>query len=99
MAAITAKQEQEKKGRVAKGVEAMKKPAAPEGTLRRISIRPAENGFTVGTDREMPPSKEKDGDQNSSMAYSPTKDAVFSGDNAVDDALAHIRNHMVNKGC
>jgi hypothetical protein len=97
MATITAKQEQDKKARVQKGVDAMKKPDKPEGTLRHISVRPAENGYTVGVDREMPPKKSEKGDKDSPASpsyYEPPKDHVFSGKDAKQQVLDHIGKHL-----
>jgi hypothetical protein len=96
MAAITAKEEQAKKARVSKGVDAMKKPEKQAGTLRNISVRPADNGYTVGVEREPDADDKKDkakGDMPIS-SYTPPKESVFGGKTAKQDVLDHIAKHL-----
>jgi hypothetical protein len=94
--AITAKGEQEKNSRVDKAMGAMKKPEKQAGTLRHISVRPAENGYTVGVDRDMPVKTQSisQGKDQPSSTYEPPKDHVFSGKNAKQDVLDHISQHL-----
>lgn len=96
MAAITKKDEQAKSARVDKGMAAMNGPAKPEGTLRHISVRPAENGYTVGVDRDMPVKTQNvsQGKEQPSSTYEPPKDHVFSGKGAKQDVLDHIAQHL-----
>ena len=92
--AITQKGEQAKKARVDKAMQSMK----PAGKLRRISVEPAENGYTASVDREpdaddMPQGKSK-GDAMPMPSYQPPKQHVFSGKNAKQDLLDHISMHL-----
>jgi hypothetical protein len=96
MAAITEKGDQAKKARVDKAMGAMKTPEKPAGTLRHISVRPAENGYTVSTDRDVPPEKgdKGKGDSPSAVGYTPQQDHVFSGKDAKQQVLDHIGKHL-----
>ena len=98
MAAITAKEEASKKGRIDKAADAMKKPEKQAGTLRHISIRPAENGYSVDVDRDLPAeaqeiSKGKASQPTTGM-YTPPKAHVFSGKTAKQDLIDHISKHL-----
>jgi hypothetical protein len=95
MAAITAKEEANKKGRIDKAADAMKKPEKQAGTLRHISIHPAENGYSVDVDRDLPAEAQKtsDGSPSASM-YTPPKAHVFGGKTAKQDLIDHISKHL-----
>jgi hypothetical protein len=95
MAAITAKEEASKKGRIDKAAESMKAPEKQAGTLRHIGIKPAENGYSVDVDRDLPADaqKESDGSPTASM-YTPPKNHVFGGKTAKQDVLDHIAKHL-----
>lgn len=70
----------------------------PKGKLRRITIEPAENGYSVSTDREPVPSVKKDADPDAvaPSAYQPPKSHVF---NSAKDAHAHVGEQMGLDNC
>lgn len=94
-----ASRSEEKDARVNKMAESLK---PPKGKFRSMHIEAADNGYTVHTERDLPPStKEKDGGSNGAAdqggAVMPTMDnadnshTVFQNE---DDVVDHVQKHL-----
>ncbi len=75
---------------------------APKGKLRSIHVEPADNGFSVHVDRDLPPApaeEQAEGDgsdqatASASMADSGSTHSVFQ---KKKDVLSHIEKHLGN---
>lgn len=66
------------------------KKAEKKGAVRSVTIRIAENGYTVECDREMLKTEGKCMD----MCWSPPKPAVFDGPDAGEKALNYIATEL-----
>jgi hypothetical protein len=79
-------------------IKAQKEKGQKKRKVVHVHIEKAANGFTVGHRREPMKTRAPGGAMVSSSYEEPPKDAVFSGDNAQQQAMDHVGSLMGQMG-